>query len=91
MNKPHINITPLIDVLLVLLVIFMVITPLKPSSFKTNIPSPPNNLSPARPDPDTLIVSIGVNSSLALNNEADLGTTDDPAKLVERMSLTNGL
>ena len=29
--SPHINVTPLIDVLLVLLIIFMVITPLKPS------------------------------------------------------------
>ena len=32
MNKPHINVTPLIDVLLVLLIIFMVVAPLKPSS-----------------------------------------------------------
>ncbi len=32
---PYINVTPLIDVLLVLLIIFMVVTPLKPSRFKT--------------------------------------------------------
>lgn len=32
--RPNINVTPLIDVLLVLLVIFMVITPLKPSRFE---------------------------------------------------------
>jgi len=31
---PYINVTPLIDVLLVLLIIFMVVTPLKPSRFK---------------------------------------------------------
>jgi biopolymer transport protein ExbD len=31
---PHINVTPLIDVLLVLLIIFMVISPLKPSRFE---------------------------------------------------------
>lgn len=40
---PYINVTPLIDVLLVLLIIFMVVTPLKPKRFKTQIPEPPTN------------------------------------------------
>jgi hypothetical protein len=35
---PSINVTPLIDILLVLLIIFMVITPLKPARFKTLVP-----------------------------------------------------
>ena len=37
-SKPHINVTPLIDVLLVLLIIFMVVSPLKPTDFKAKIP-----------------------------------------------------
>jgi biopolymer transport protein ExbD len=42
--KPHINVTPLIDVLLVVLIIFMVVSPLKPARFLTKVPS--------KPDPD---------------------------------------
>lgn len=36
--KPDINVTPLIDVLLVLLIIFMVITPLKPHRLESKVP-----------------------------------------------------
>jgi biopolymer transport protein ExbD len=36
--KPEINVTPLIDVLLVLLIIFMVITPLKPHKIESKVP-----------------------------------------------------
>jgi biopolymer transport protein ExbD len=40
-NAPYINVTPLIDVLLVLLIIFMVISPLRPSRFEAKIPEAP--------------------------------------------------
>ena len=42
-TKPNINVTPLIDVLLVLLIIFMVVSPLKPANFKTKIPQENEN------------------------------------------------
>lgn len=85
MNKPAINVTPLIDVLLVLLIIFMVITPLKPSSFKTRIPAEPDPTLFAEPNIDTLAVFVSLDSSLRLNNETGLGTPDDPAKLIDRL------
>ena len=63
--SPSVNVTPLIDILLVLLIIFMVITPLKPARFKTYAPKPPEH-DEAQISYDTLIVSVGHDLSLKL-------------------------
>jgi biopolymer transport protein TolR len=56
---PYINVTPLIDVLLVLLIIFMVISPQKPHRFEAQIPEkPPENQQDVPPDPLALLVTI---------------------------------
>ncbi len=56
---PYINVTPLIDVLLVLLIIFMVISPQKPHRFEAKIPEkPPENMQDVPPDPLSLLVTI---------------------------------
>ncbi|MEO6655915.1 MAG: biopolymer transporter ExbD [Pyrinomonadaceae bacterium] len=85
MNRPVINVTPLIDVLLVLLIIFMVVAPLKPSSFKTRVPSDPNPTIAVNPDPDTLVVIVGDDLSLTLNKETNTGPVTDPSKLIDRL------
>jgi biopolymer transport protein ExbD len=85
MTKPNINVTPLIDVLLVLLVIFMVITPMKPSDFKTKIPQQPAKDDKAPAHINTLIVTVNHDNSLKLNQEMNLGTTSEPQKLIERL------
>lgn len=85
MNKPNVNVTPLIDVLLVLLIIFMVVAPLKPSSFKAKVPQKPNLNIPSTPHPNTLIAIIEKDGSLRLNAEPALGTADDRARLVDRL------
>jgi biopolymer transport protein ExbD len=87
MNRPNINVTPLIDVLLVLLIIFMVVTPLKPSSFKAKIPAENKNIVDARPNINTLAVIIGRDASIQLNNETALGNAGDTTKLVERLQV----
>ena len=53
---PKINVTPLIDVLLVLLIIFMVISPLKPSRFEAKVPAEPKDQQDVnvKPNPLTL-------------------------------------
>ena len=84
MTKPNINVTPLIDVLLVLLIIFMVISPLKPSDFKTKIPQETKQ-SGGVPDPLTLVVTVNSDYSLRLNLEKDMGTIKEPQKLIEKL------
>jgi biopolymer transport protein ExbD len=78
---PNINVTPLIDILLVLLIIFMVITPLKPARFKTLVPERSEEMSAqAKQSPRTLIVNIGKDLSVDLvrggNKIADASVND---------------
>lgn len=82
MTKPNINVTPLIDVLLVLLIIFMVISPLKPSAFKSRIPQEPKNDLPANNNPLTLVVAIGSDSSISVNKEFGIATAAEPEKAI---------
>ncbi len=87
MTKPHINVTPLIDVLLVLLIIFMVITPMKPSDFKAKIPQEPKQTGGGT-HPHTLIVTVNPDFSLKLNKIDNLGTIDNPDGLIKNLEST---
>jgi biopolymer transport protein ExbD len=87
---PYINVTPLIDVLLVLLIIFMVVTPLKPSRFKADIPTqrdPNEDLSKLKPNPLTLVVTISPDLQIKLNQDS-LGSVNDTAPLAQKLAQT---
>ena len=87
MSSPKINVTPLIDVLLVLLVIFMVISPLKPSAFKAKIPSESQPIDPlVKDNPDALVVSVADDLSLSVNDRKNLGTPDEPERLTRELA-----
>ncbi len=79
--KPHINVTPLIDVLLVVLIIFMVVSPMKPARFLAKVPSPPQRDVHVEPPPLGLVVTIKSDRTLMLNSTNDIGSVDDTSKL----------
>ena len=78
---PFINVTPLIDVLLVLLIIFMVVSPLKPSVFKAQVPEPPKQNNTDKPDIHNLVVTIKEDGTLELNKIGGMGSVNDTGKL----------
>ncbi|MCI0661643.1 MAG: biopolymer transporter ExbD [Acidobacteria bacterium] len=74
---PYINVTPLIDVLLVLLIIFMVISPQKPHRFEAKSPEkPPEEQKPPVEDPFSLLVIIPDSGDLYKLNTEELKGTD---------------
>ena len=81
-----INVTPLIDVLLVLLIIFMVIVPVTPHGLNTLVPQPPKNKDQQEPNDRTIVVQVLANGkgepSYKINDDTFAKSAIEP-KLAE--------
>jgi biopolymer transport protein TolR len=82
-----INVTPMIDILLVLLIIFMVIVPTVPKGLDALVPQPPKNPTNQQPPDRTIVVQViyrpGAATPAYKINETDVAKRDLQARLTE--------
>ena len=81
-----INVTPMIDVLLVLLIIFMVIVPVTPKGLDTLVPQPPKDKTQDQPNDRTIVVQVlsnGAGAPAYKINDTSFNKADLEPKLAE--------
>ena len=67
--KSDINMTPLIDVLLVMLIIFMIVAPSKPKGLEALVPQPNPNPQKEQENLRTVVVSVNQGNQLMINQD----------------------
>jgi len=78
---PDINVTPLVDVLLVLLIIFFVIQPQREAKFESQIPQKPQENQENAPVPPSDLLMVDVKSGIGLDQTVELNSK--PMSLME--------
>lgn len=66
---PHMNVTPLVDVVLVLLIIFMVVTPLLSKQFWLQLPKADTQAAPAPQSNKSVVVTVSLAGDTQINGE----------------------
>ena len=66
-NEP--NVTPMIDVLLVLLIIFMLVVPMSRQAIDLQLPDPNDQQTSATPPPDQIVLEVFPGNRYAVNKE----------------------
>jgi biopolymer transport protein ExbD len=68
--RGEINVTPLIDIVLVLLIVFMVMTPVMLKELIAKIPQEQSDNTPQPPGDNPIIVSVAANGNITLGSES---------------------
>ncbi len=63
------NVTPIIDVMLVLLIIFMVVTPLTQAGHDVELPESAAEVQNAQPDPNQLVLDVNAGGQVTINKQ----------------------
>jgi biopolymer transport protein ExbD len=88
-SQSSINVTPLIDVLLVLLIIFMMVTPILTKAMQTDIPQKLDQPLPAEYSEQQLVVHVAADGRVLLNRE-EVGLTGLSSRLREVFAQRGG-
>ncbi len=84
-TSPNINVTPLVDVVLVLLIIFMVVTPLLEKEMPVRVPDlEQQDVPPPDVPPDEIVVQIRNNGLIYVNQDVVMKEA-----LLDRLTLAN--
>jgi biopolymer transport protein TolR len=65
----EINVTPMIDVLLVLLIIFMLVVPMSRKAIDLQLPDPTPTVAPANATSNQIVLEVGPKDYFAINKE----------------------
>ena len=68
-SMSDINVTPYIDILLVLLIVFMIITPIRQLELEVKVPQASPEFETALPDPNVIVVTINERAEIAINTD----------------------
>jgi biopolymer transport protein ExbD len=66
----EINVTPMIDVLLVLLIIFMLVVPMSRKAIDLQIPDPNDQTVSSTPPPAQIVLEVGPGGTYSVNKQA---------------------
>ena len=84
--RAEINVTPLIDVMLVLLILFMLITPVAPRGLEVRVPEPAPSRPPSAPPPPASVVVTVEAAAYTLNQTPLLTIAELESLLRERLA-----
>ena len=83
-TRGEINVTPLIDIVLVLLIVFMVMTPVMLKELIAKIPQEQSDTTPQPPGEDPIVVSLAADGGIKLGSEP-IALEALPAGIGERL------